>query len=141
MPKVTQLVDSRVLNENLGFLSTCVILLPLYHVALIHSSVISWFPLWQSEFLKPMIFKPFKKGSSNVLHYMYTGKKQLLCSWAAVGIEELETHHINNHPPPPHLLPQPWAVSKVNPRYPEHQEISLKYHDLCTRKTTLHLSA
>lgn len=83
-------------NENLGFLSACVILLPLYHVALIHISVISRFPLWQSAFLKPMIFKPFKKGSSNVLHHMYTGKKQLLRSWAAVGIEELETHHIKN---------------------------------------------
>lgn len=45
------------LNENVSFLSACLIFLLLYHVALIHISVISWFPLWQYEFLTPMMFK------------------------------------------------------------------------------------
>lgn len=45
------------LNENVSFLSACLIFFLLYHVALIHISVISWFPLWQYEFLTPMMFK------------------------------------------------------------------------------------
>lgn len=58
----------------------------------------SWFPLWQCQFLKPITFKPLKKRSFHILYYTYVGKKQKCLEVTEVGLGEPEAPHTNTSP-------------------------------------------